>query len=514
VRTILILAVNPKGTNRLRIGEEVKKIEQRHERAKNREQFRVVPKLAVTDEDLRWALLNNKPEVVHFAGHGMGDGQGGTGRDFSPAGDVDAGGLVFEDDAGNVRLISGDALAGLFRLCSDSVKCVVLNACYSEVVANAITPHIAFVVGMKKALGDPAAIKFAIGFYDALFAERDFEQAFEFGRSAIDLNGIPEHLTPILKKNVSAVTVAPKGSVFADGPSTSEDNFDPSVTEVAKAVRSKLDEIKDGKVRDENNHEVGLLTLVSREVGAGSPSSGQDLSEHLASLLTEWRDIEHVGLLVWRVFDLLCSRGKKAEAQIIGDVVDLMLPLCLPRDVLSEAWKQLQDHGAVLIQSSVARKAGAEILVAGLYRKATRWAISSPEPAGEHLVGFEEVPIGDPDQSEEVALRDLYIATFYPDYQKKGTSPVVRLTPAQMRDDLSGHYRSRRLGLQRPSYCAVQLAASENDRQNQIKLLSKLAIPHLLFIELKPDSKTRQLEAFVVDCLNTRLRWVVKGFSE
>jgi CHAT domain len=114
VRTILILAANPNGTNRLRLDEEVRRIEQRLQRAKKRDQFKVVVKLAVTDEDLRRALLDNEPEVVHFAGHGTGDGQGGTGRDLIPAGDVDAGGLVFEDDAGNVQLISGDALAGLF----------------------------------------------------------------------------------------------------------------------------------------------------------------------------------------------------------------------------------------------------------------------------------------------------------------------------------------------------------------------------------------------------------------
>jgi len=129
VRTILILAANPKGTDRLRLDEEVKKIEQGLERAKKRDQFKVVVKWAVTDDDLRRALLDNEPEVVHFAGHGTENREGGTGRDLIPAGEVEAGGLVFEDDVGKVQLISGDALARLFELCSDSVKCVVLNAC-------------------------------------------------------------------------------------------------------------------------------------------------------------------------------------------------------------------------------------------------------------------------------------------------------------------------------------------------------------------------------------------------
>ena len=148
VRTIPILAANPKGTQPLRLNEEVKKIDQGLERAKRRDQFKLVQKWAVTDDDLRRALLDNEPEIVHFSGHGSG-----------------ADGLAFEDDSGHIQLISGDALSRLFELCADSVKCVVLNACYSEAQADAIAGHIDFVVGMKKAIGDEAAIKFAVGFY-------------------------------------------------------------------------------------------------------------------------------------------------------------------------------------------------------------------------------------------------------------------------------------------------------------------------------------------------------------
>ena len=53
---------------------------------------------------------------------------------------------------------------------------------------------------MKQAIGDDAAIKFAVGFYDAVAAGRDFEDAFKFGQSAINLANIPEDLTPVLKK--------------------------------------------------------------------------------------------------------------------------------------------------------------------------------------------------------------------------------------------------------------------------------------------------------------------------
>jgi hypothetical protein len=207
VRTLLILAANPKGTGRLRLDEEVKKIEQGLERSKRRDQFKLVVKWAVTDDDLRRAMLDNEPEIIHFSGHGVGSGQGGSGRDFVTNREDETGGLAFEDDSGQVQLITGDALARLFELCDDSVKCVVLNACYSEEQANAISQHIDYVVGMKKAIGDEAAIKFAVGFYDALGAGRNFETAYKFGCIAIDLKGIPEYLTPVLKKKSIAATV-------------------------------------------------------------------------------------------------------------------------------------------------------------------------------------------------------------------------------------------------------------------------------------------------------------------
>ena len=199
-RTILILASNPRDTEPLRLDEEVKKIEQGLERAKKRDQFKLVQKWAVTDDELRRALLDHEPEIVHFAGHGTGKGQGGSGRDLIAAGNVETGGLVFEEDSGQVQIISKDALSRLFELCAGHVKCVVLNACYSEVQAEAIAQHIDNVVGMKKAIGDEAAIKFAVGFYDALGAGRDFETAYKFGCIAIDLKGIPEYLTPVFLK--------------------------------------------------------------------------------------------------------------------------------------------------------------------------------------------------------------------------------------------------------------------------------------------------------------------------
>ncbi|NMG18924.1 CHAT domain-containing protein [Brasilonema bromeliae] len=180
---ILILAANPKSTTPLRLNEEVREIDAGLQRAKHRDQFVLEQKWAVRPRDIQRAMLDINPSIVHFSGHGTGDE-----------------GLVFEDETGLAKLVDGEALAGLFDLFADQVECVVLNGCYSQVQADAISQHINYVIGMSKAIGDRAAIEFAVGFYDALGAGKPVEFAYKFGCAAIRLAGIPEQLTPTLKK--------------------------------------------------------------------------------------------------------------------------------------------------------------------------------------------------------------------------------------------------------------------------------------------------------------------------
>lgn len=182
-RKILILAANPKSTPPLRLDEEVREINEGLQRAKKREQFELKQHWAVRVRDVRRTLLDEKPQIVHFSGHGAGED-----------------GLMLENETGKVQYVNAEALAGLFELFAKDVECVVLNACYSEVQAEAIFKHIPYVIGMSKAIGDKAAIEFAVGFYDALGAGESVEFAYNMGCKAIQLAGIPEALTPQLKK--------------------------------------------------------------------------------------------------------------------------------------------------------------------------------------------------------------------------------------------------------------------------------------------------------------------------
>lgn len=180
---ILTVAANPKTTPHLRLDQEVRAIDEGLKRSRNRDQFGLGSKWAVQTDDLRRALLDEEPCYVHFCGHGAGEE-----------------GILLEDELGYPKFVKAEALANLFKLFSNQIECVILNACYSEVQAEAISQHIKYVIGMKQAVGDQTAIKFTTGFYDAIGAGRTIEDAFEFGKNAIGLESLPGELIPVIKK--------------------------------------------------------------------------------------------------------------------------------------------------------------------------------------------------------------------------------------------------------------------------------------------------------------------------
>jgi CHAT domain len=199
VKKILILSANPQNTEQLRLDEEVREIQTGLEHSKMRDGFEIITRSALRVDDLRHILLGCQPHIVHFSGHGTGDS-----------------GVALENSSGQMQLVSTQALAELFRLFQDKIECVVLNACYSDVQAEAIHQHIDCVIGMNRAIGDRAAIEFSVGFYDALGAGEPYNRAYEFGCNAIDLKGIPEVSTPVLLYRKSSRPIVDRESSERD----------------------------------------------------------------------------------------------------------------------------------------------------------------------------------------------------------------------------------------------------------------------------------------------------------
>ena len=181
-RVILILSANPYNNLRLRLDEEIREIDAGLRQAKRRDQFVLEQRWAVRARDLQRAMLECKPQIVHFAGHGESEV-----------------GLMFEEDTGQAKLIDAEMIAALFELFADRLECVVLNACYSEAQAKAIRQYIPHVIGMPADLGERAAIEFAVGFYDAIGAGESYEFAYKLGCSAMRMAGVAIEGLPVMQ---------------------------------------------------------------------------------------------------------------------------------------------------------------------------------------------------------------------------------------------------------------------------------------------------------------------------
>lgn len=179
--SVLFLSADPTNASRIRLGEELREIQERLQLAKLRDHFVLEQRMSVRPSDISQALLDVQPQIVHFSGHGQSQGA-----------------LCFENHGGEMHLMQPDALAALFEQFTSEVSCVLLNACYSEIQAKAIAEHIEYVIGMNKEIDDKAAIAFATGFYQALGAGRMVKEAYKLGCVQIRLQSISEYLLPKL----------------------------------------------------------------------------------------------------------------------------------------------------------------------------------------------------------------------------------------------------------------------------------------------------------------------------
>jgi hypothetical protein len=190
---VLFLAANPDGTSPLQLDEEIRQITAKIRAAEYRDALEIIPRFAVRADDLLQALLELKPHIVHFSGHGSSAGE-----------------LIVVDDSGKPKPISTTALTQLFKTLRDNIRVVLLNACYSSHQAEAIASTIDCTIGMNKAIGDSTVIVFSASFYRAVGFCRSVQEAFDIGKTALLLEGIPEEDTPtlVLRDGMSASAIA------------------------------------------------------------------------------------------------------------------------------------------------------------------------------------------------------------------------------------------------------------------------------------------------------------------
>jgi hypothetical protein len=195
---ILFLAANPINTTQLRLEQELRDVKLALRQSRYRDQFDLQAVSAARINDMRQAMLDVEPQILHFSGHGEG------------------GAIYLEDNAGNARPIGATAFAN-FLTNFPSVQCVVLNACYSEELGSAINMTVPFVVGMETAVEDEAAISFAVAFYDVLGSGGNYERAFRLAANALELEDKLAAANPVLTKSPTAGSVPPPIAVPVAG---------------------------------------------------------------------------------------------------------------------------------------------------------------------------------------------------------------------------------------------------------------------------------------------------------
>ena len=164
---VLFVLSNPRGSDSLRLNTEMRAIQESLRLSRQRERIRSRTLPAATADDLRRALLDEPYQIVHLAGHGAPHG------------------FLLEDAQGQPHMVSQEALAWHFGNYRQTLRCVLLNACYSLTIGQGIALGIPNVIAMSGAVYDQAAIEFSRGFYDALGAGADIERAYREGLSAV-----------------------------------------------------------------------------------------------------------------------------------------------------------------------------------------------------------------------------------------------------------------------------------------------------------------------------------------
>lgn len=182
-QTILYLTAGPVDLEMLRSNEELRNVKERLQLGRYRGRFRLEPYLAVRLADIGQALADHEPRIVHFSGHGDRSGA-----------------IYVEDVTGYSEPVTPDGLGALFGEYAHSIGCVIVNACHSMRLAEAMAEHIDHVVAMRSEIGDEAAIVFSVGFYQGLFAGRPVPEAFRLGCALLRAKQTarPEYRTPVL----------------------------------------------------------------------------------------------------------------------------------------------------------------------------------------------------------------------------------------------------------------------------------------------------------------------------
>ncbi|MFN0204239.1 MAG: CHAT domain-containing protein [Bacteroidia bacterium] len=202
---ILFLASNSNSIGRLRLEREFLEINYRFQELLENFELKQGGD-NVTTRTIQDFLLNENPHILHFAGHGTATATKEVEEGGLIIEEEKEGGLVLKTPSGEDRIVETDVLEDLFDILTSEdnskLQIIVLNACFSKEQASVLCKHVPYVIGMKKEIGDLAAIEFSIGFYRGIAAGKSVETSFKLARNQMRLQGFEDdaHVPELLKK--------------------------------------------------------------------------------------------------------------------------------------------------------------------------------------------------------------------------------------------------------------------------------------------------------------------------
>lgn len=182
--------------------------------------FSVVHESEIRGEDLIRRLLEDRPDILHFAGHGAGVGESA---------------LSVKNDGGLRAEISETDLSRIFKSIKVRPAVAVLNACYSDELSGALSQWVKVVVGVAGAIGDLVALRFAAQFYQAISHSLSLGDAVELARAELGVNGYDPDLIQTRAREAKDLTLSfparpelmARFNLGPNGePTTEDDHFD------------------------------------------------------------------------------------------------------------------------------------------------------------------------------------------------------------------------------------------------------------------------------------------------
>lgn len=172
---VLLLAANPSPTAPLRLAAETREIQERVDLAVARRgqkgqapeavRLELVHLGAVRLTDLMREVQAQTPVILHFSGHGASDGS-----------------LYLEDSAGQAVELRPEDFCELLHELAGTVRCVFLNACFTQALAESACRAVDCFIGMSGPIQDSAALSFSSAFYQNLALGSSVGRAFNLAR--------------------------------------------------------------------------------------------------------------------------------------------------------------------------------------------------------------------------------------------------------------------------------------------------------------------------------------------